>query len=299
MLFPTEVAEARDRINQRLAQYARLEGWDDGLGGGDCPERLRNAIRYSLLSPGKRMRPLLVLAANHLCGGDMDAAIPAACAVEMIHTYSLIHDDLPAMDDDDLRRGQPTCHIQFDEATAILAGDALISLAFEVLLRDTPTPAAVDCARWLAAASGARHLVGGQSDDLLAETLPPNLELLQKIHRRKTGALILVSLLMGARIADATAEQMARIREYGQEIGLAFQIVDDLLDLKGDVATMGKRVGKDDALGKLTYPRLMGIEASERLAREKAKAAIAAIEPFGTDAEPLSMFARYIVNRSI
>ena len=297
-IFPPEVLAARDRINRQLDLYTQFDQPTDSLAGAHCPRRLRDAIRYSLLSGGKRMRPLLVLAAANACGGEMDQAMPAACAVEMIHTYSLIHDDLPAMDDDDLRRGQPTCHVRFDQATAILAGDALLALAFEILARDIPSHRAGTCCQWLANAAGAMLLVGGQVDDLAALDNPLDLTTLQSIHRRKTGALITVSLKLGAWIAGADGERLRCFEVFGQEIGLTFQIVDDLLDLKGDQDTIGKRVGKDQAQGKLTYPALLGVTASERLAREKADAAIAALSPLGPAAEPLKWFAHFVVNRT-
>ncbi len=261
-LFPAEIESFRSQIDSCLKQYLQF---DD-----DCPKHLAAAIRYSLLSPGKRIRPLLVLTAAQVCGGTIDAALPSACAVEMIHTYSLIHDDLPAMDDDDLRRGRPSCHIEFDEATAILAGDALIPLAFEVISRDThPAAVAVDCVSALARAAGASRLVGGQADDLLLQFSNPNLETLERIHRRKTGALLAVSLQLGALTAKAGRENTDSLIIYGKHLGLAFQIVDDLLDLRGSQAKMGKRTGKDANQGKLTYPAVIGEEESESsLARQ-------------------------------
>ncbi len=294
-VFPVEVQEARLQINQQLDQYTRFEGTDTTH---DCPNRLKEAIRYSLLSNGKRLRPLLVLAANHVCGGNMQTAIGAACAVEMIHTYSLIHDDLPAMDDDDLRRGQPTSHIQFDEATAILAGDALLTMAFEVLARDTPPEVAARCCQLLAKAAGPTHLVGGQVEDLAAQFSAPDLDHLQKIHSCKTGALLTASLELGGIIAGCTNDMLQALRKYGNDIGLAFQIVDDILDLHGEEGKMGKRTGKDTEHGKLTYPFVIGLEASQRLAREKVDSAIASLQVFGPAGDPLVLFANFVVDRT-
>ena len=266
--------------------------------GPGCPDRLREAIRYSLLAPGKRLRPMLVLAAAEACQGDRQAALPAACAVEMVHAYSLVHDDLPAMDDDDLRRGRPTCHKQFDEALAILAGDALLTRAFEILARDVQPPAvAAECCRVLAAAAGASALVGGQADDLGEQFSDGQLETLERIHRRKTGAMLLASLELGALIAGADDEQLAALSQYGRCIGLAFQIADDLLDVRGDAAAMGKRVGKDSGRGKLTFPALLGVDQSERRATQLVEEACAALEPLASHAEPLYALAHYIVER--
>ncbi len=290
-LFPPEIESFRSQIDSQLESYARF---DD-----NCPDHLARAIRYCLLAPGKRIRPLLVLTASQVCGGELDNAMPSACAVEMIHNYSLIHDDLPAMDNDDIRRGRPTCHIEFDEATAILAGDALIPLAFEIISRDTqPADVAINCVSALARAAGASHLVGGQADDLNLQFSSPDLESLERIHRRKTGALLSVSLELGAITAGASRENTKSLINYGKHLGLAFQIVDDLLDLRGSQAKMGKRIGKDADQGKLTYPAVLGEEQSEVRAHEMAAAAIAALEPFGELARPLATLARFVVDRT-
>ena len=251
------------------------------------------------MAPGKRLRPLLVLTANQICGGQIEDALPAACAVEMIHNYSLIHDDLPAMDDDELRRGRPTCHIKFDEATAILAGDALIPLAFETIVANTtPATVAAACVGELAIASGPSQLVGGQADDLRLQFATPNLDSLEKIHRRKTGALLTVSLKLGGLTADASAEQLDCLARYGQHLGLAFQIVDDLLDLSGSPETMGKNTGKDADAGKQTYPSVIGQEASQQRAKDMIEQAIAAIEIFGEAGAPLEALANFVINRT-
>ncbi len=289
--FGPIVSQTRELVEQQLERYLRL---DSG-----CPEHLASAIHYSLMSSGKRLRPLLVLAAAHVCDGHIPDALPAACAVEMIHTYSLIHDDLPAMDDDDLRRGQPSCHLAFDEATAILAGDALIPLAFEVIARDIrPAEIALRCVSELAIASGASQLVGGQADDLQLQHLNIDLAHLEEIHRRKTGALFTVSLRMGCICAQGTPQQLESLSDYGKHLGLAFQITDDLLDLSGDEVKIGKRTGKDSKRGKRTYPELIGVQASKKLASDAAENAIQSLACFNQVADDLRRFAKFVVNRN-
>lgn len=271
----------------------------------DCPERLSDSIRYSVLAPGKRLRPVLVLWACEAISGSWERAIPAACAVEFIHVYSLIHDDLPAMDNDDLRRGQPTCHIRFDEATAILAGDSLQMLAMEVLSHNLPESAALKCCQILCKLAGRAHLVGGQVDDLSAEGRFGEIEalkrdplaFLKKIHRRKTAALIEASLRLGAAIAAANSAQTQALADYGQYIGLAFQIVDDCLDVESTREHLGKNARKDSNLGKLTYPGLLGLSESKRLAQELISQACAAIELFGDQGSKLKALAEYIIQR--
>jgi geranylgeranyl diphosphate synthase type II len=283
-------AELRPQIDAALD---RASQYDE-----QCPARLRDAIRHSLLAPGKRLRPLLVLMACDACGFDSRQALPAACAVEMVHTYSLIHDDLPAMDDDDLRRGLPTCHAAFDEATAILAGDALLAGAFEVLASGgySDSVTAKTCLE-LAQAAGAKALVGGQADDLSAEFAGGDVVFLEHIHRRKTGALFLASLRLGGLVAHADVSQMAALEGYGRALGLAFQIVDDLLDLQGDTEAMGKRTMKDSDLGKLTFPALLGVEESQRRAEQLVAQACAALAPLGERARSLEGLARYVLER--
>ena len=255
-----------------------------------CPEHLEAAICHSLLAPGKRLRPLLVLLAAEACGLDNTRAMPAACAVEMVHAYSLIHDDLPAMDNDNIRRGRPSCHVAFGEATAILAGDALLAKAFEVLARDlSPSDVAAKCCQELALAAGATRMVGGQADDLAMEadskaglaanTPSVDLDKLQSIHRRKTGAMITGSLRMGAIAARSDDDSMAALTIFGNNLGLAFQIVDDLLDIVGDEVALGKRAGKDEDRGKLTFPRVMGLEASRGRSVELIEKGCAALAP--------------------
>ncbi|QDS86576.1 Farnesyl diphosphate synthase [Rosistilla ulvae] len=266
-----------------------------------CPPELNEAMRYSLMSPGKRLRPALVLMAAEACGGERSEAIAAAVAIEMVHAYSLIHDDLPAMDDDDLRRGRPTCHKQFDEATAILAGDALLTAAFETLATGIPQPErAVRACEVLAKSAGRSGMVGGQTDDLLAENRNErhNLAWLEAIHRRKTGALFTCSLQLGAISVGAQKSQIASLTDYARDLGLAFQIVDDLLDWEGDGDEMGKQSGKDAARGKLTFPGFIGVDASRSKASELVTAAKQHAELFRGTGQRLSQLADYVLQRS-
>jgi geranylgeranyl diphosphate synthase type II len=281
----------RDQIDSALRSYTEL--------GEGCPSQLREAIQYSLLGPGKRLRPMLVLMTAEACGATIEGAMPAACAVEMIHAYSLVHDDLPAMDDDDLRRGRPTCHKQFGEGMAILAGDALFTLAFEILAKHVrPADAAVQCCATLAEAAGACQLVGGQADDLTGQLGEAELETLESIHRRKTGAIMVASIRLGALVARADPDRMKALQTYGQCLGLAFQITDDLLDVRGDEAAVGKRVRKDSDRGKVTFPALMGVDPSIARARQLIDQACEAIRPFGLKAAGLDALARYVLERN-
>jgi geranylgeranyl diphosphate synthase type II len=273
--------------------------------GGGCPASLAEAMCYSLLAPGKRLRPLLVILAAEATGGSDSSALPAACAVEMVHTYSLIHDDLPAMDDDDLRRGLPTCHKKFDEATAILAGDALLTLAFEVLADGYPPATAAACCRELARGSGACGMVGGQADDLAMETREGagTRDELEYLHARKTGALFRASLRLGVlsaqgeRPGGADPAALEALDAYGRAFGLAFQITDDLLDVESSAEQTGKRVGKDAARGKLTYPGFLGVAESRLRARRLCQQAQDALAPLGPAAGRLAALARSIVER--
>jgi len=281
----------RPRIEAAFGNYSDL--------GEGCPTKLREAIRYSLLASGKRLRPMLVLLAAEACGGSIETALPAACAIEMVHTYSLIHDDLPAMDDDDLRRGRPTCHKAFDEATAILAGDALLTLAFEVLAEHIHPPAlAATCCRALAKAAGACNLVGGQADDMECSFSTVGLKLLESIHRRKTGALIQVSLRLGGVTAGADAQQLSILDQYGCHVGLAFQIIDDMLDVRSSEQLLGKGVGKDARQGKLTFPGILGLDQSAQYAGELIDKACEALVPLGSRAAGLDALARYVLQRN-
>ena len=269
----------------------------------DTPPDLLEAMRYSLMAGGKRLRPILVLLAAEACGADPRDAMPAACAVEMVHTYSLIHDDLPAMDDDDLRRGQPTSHVAFGEAMAILAGDALLTRAFEILAADLPDPVvAAECCRVLASAGGSDGMVGGQVADLAATDTSPEsvddpLQILGAIHRRKTGRLLAASLELGAVVAGAEKQVRESLLDYGQQVGLAFQVADDLLDVEGDINRTGKTSGRDAHLGKWTYPALAGNDTSRRLARNCIASACAAVEPLGEAGEPLKVLAEFVIER--
>lgn len=289
--FAQHVDQLRAEIDAALDRFCR--------GGAGCPDRLAEAMRYALLAPGKRLRPLLVLMAAQTCGGDASQAMPAACAVEMVHAYSLIHDDLPAMDDDDLRRGRPTCHKVFGEAMAILAGDALFALAFETLARlDAPPPVVVACCRELAVAAGPCQLAGGQADDIAAPAPDSGIELLEDIHRRKTGALIEASLRLGGLAAGADRTQLDALTEYGRCVGLAFQIIDDLLDVRGDEAALGKRVGKDSALGKLTFPAVLGLQRSRQRAESLVAAGCEAIGRLSAPSDHLETLARFVLERN-
>jgi geranylgeranyl diphosphate synthase type II len=242
---------------------------------------------------------MLVLMATEGCGCDLEKAMPAACAVEMVHAYSLIHDDLPAMDDDDIRRGLPSCHAAYGEATAILAGDALLALAFQVLAEQVqPADVAVRCCAELAQAAGPTALVGGQADDLLAEKSAGTLAQLESIHNRKTGAMICTSLKLGGLIGQADPEQLAALETYGNRLGLAFQVVDDLLDARGDTQVLGKPTGRDHERGKLTFPGLIGIEDSTRRAALLIDEACLALAPFGQRTGNLEALARYVLERN-
>lgn len=284
------VENLRAQVDVNLEKYLQF--------GVDCPAQLADAIRYSSLAPGKRLRPLLLLTAAKTCGSSIELAMPVACAVEMVHCYSLIHDDLPAMDDDDLRRGLPTCHRKFGEANAILAGDALLTSAFEIIADGVRSPEmAVKVTLQLAQAAGASGMVGGQADDLQAEVSGGDLSKLESIHQRKTGAMLRVSLRLGAMIAQAADEQIARLDTYGRKIGLAFQIVDDLLDATGNTATLGKGTRKDAGKGKLTFTTLLGEQQSRVRARLLVEEACDCLQPFGERASHLRSFARFVLDR--
>ncbi|MFI7866878.1 polyprenyl synthetase family protein [Ectopseudomonas khazarica] len=265
-------------------------------------ERLYQAMRYSVMNGGKRVRPLLVYAACEALQGDIERADGAACAVELIHAYSLVHDDLPAMDDDDLRRGQPTTHKAFDEATAILAGDGLQSLAFEVLADRRRNPqdpeVRLQMLSALGGAAGPAGMVGGQAIDLGSVGQKLDREALETMHRHKTGALIEASVLLGA-LSSGKADDLSlkALLQYARAIGLAFQVQDDILDVESDTATLGKTQGKDEAHDKPTYPALLGLDAAKDYALELRDQALHVLRAFGNSAEPLRELARYIVER--
>lgn len=265
------------------------------------PSSVHRAMRYSACDGGKRLRGVCCLMTHALFGGSPDDALPMACALEMIHAYSLIHDDLPCMDDDDLRRGKPTNHKVFGEAVALLAGNSLLTHAIETVLRHTPKTLdskwIIKALEELVYASGTCGMLGGQVMDLEAEGEPINLEHLQEIHRRKTGALILASLRTGAILAGADETALETLTDYGESLGLVFQIVDDLLDVTGTTEQLGKPVGSDEKNAKATYPALCGIEASRRMADDELAKAIKALEGFGERANNLRQLAEYVVYR--
>jgi geranylgeranyl diphosphate synthase, type II len=264
-----------------------------------APATLREAMSYSLLAGGKRLRPMLALASSEAVGGQVDDALDAACAVEFIHTYSLIHDDLPAMDDDDFRRGRPTSHKKFGEAIAILAGDALAAEAFRVAAsrRAGREAAVADVVFELARASGAVGMVGGQVIDIEATGEKIDVDHLQALHHAKTGELLLVSVRAGARMGGATAGQLEQLTVYGRALGLAFQIVDDVLDITADLATLGKDPGSDREAGKTTFVDLLGVDGARARAQSVMDEGLSALAAFGDKAAALRALARYTVER--
>ncbi|MEJ2365884.1 MAG: polyprenyl synthetase family protein [Deltaproteobacteria bacterium] len=278
---------------QRLLVEKALETALPEIEGREA--RVVEAMRYSLFAGGKRLRPILCLAAAQAVAGTIEAAMPAACALEMIHTYSLIHDDLPAMDDDDLRRGKPTSHAVFGEAIAILAGDALLTEAF-VLLSDyngSLAKRALKLIGVIARAASYRGMVGGQVVDMLSQ----NNETVQQMHSRKTAALISAATEAGALAGGGTDDQVEALARYGRAIGLAFQIADDILDIEGSTEVLGKTAGSDVARGKVTYPAAVGLEGSRQAAQTLVNQALAALERFDNKAEPLRALADYIIAR--
>lgn len=263
-------------------------------------ETVRAAMQYSLLNGGKRIRPVLVYLTNQLLQGELANADTPACAIECIHSYSLVHDDLPAMDDDDLRRGQPTCHIQYDEATAILAGDGLQALAFDLLSRPAslPAPIQLQMIQSLARNSSHQGMVGGQSIDLANEGKRIAIETLELMHRRKTGALINCSIEMGALSSgQASANDLQHLARYADAIGLAFQVKDDILDIEADTETLGKPQGSDLAQEKSTYPALLGLDGAKQKLNQLNQQAQDNLSHFGERAQPLRWLANYIVDR--
>ncbi|HSB11627.1 MAG TPA: farnesyl diphosphate synthase [Blastocatellia bacterium] len=296
---------AIEPINSYLARRAaEVNEWLDRLVPSEAtpPEQLHRAMRYSLLAGGKRLRPALVLAAGEALGCESDDLMPAACAIEMIHTYSLIHDDLPAMDNDDLRRGRPTCHKAFGEAVAILAGDALLTQAFRVLAADGAPrhpERQIRVIREIATAAGTvEALIGGQMADIESEGKQVAASTLEYIHRSKTGAMITASVVVGGIIAGGNDEQVEKLRAYGQRIGLAFQIADDILDLTSTSEQLGKTPGKDLAASKATYPSIHGIAASEARARDLVNQAIEIASSIGPDTHALQEIARFFIART-
>jgi geranylgeranyl diphosphate synthase type II len=286
------IARQQTRVDQALDRWVPPESTD--------PSSIHRAMRYSLFAGGKRVRPLLAIAAAEAVSETCEGVENAACSLELIHTYSLIHDDLPALDNDDLRRGRPTNHKVFGDAMAILAGDALLTLAFEVLAKlDIDAARRIELVKELATASGTvGGMIGGQVNDIQGEGQPPTAALLESIHRAKTGALLRCSVRMGAIYAGASDEQLAALTCFGEHIGLAFQIVDDVLDVEQSSETLGKTAGKDAAQQKITFPAVYGIDRSRAMAEREREAAHAALQSFGARAEHLLGIADLIVHRT-
>lgn len=290
--FSNRVDYYRSRVNEQLTR---------ALAGNDMPSKLREAMRYSVLGEGKRVRPLLAYASGEMCGLGQEQCDSIASSVELVHAYSLVHDDLPAMDDDDLRRGKPTTHRAYDEATAILAGDALQALAFEVLC-DDPALQADPAAQarviaWLARAIGPSGMVGGQALDLEAENRSVEEAELEDIHRRKTGQLIRAAIMMPSELGDMPTESRDRLDEFARNIGLVFQIRDDLLEVEQDTATLGKSAASDAENNKSTYPAVVGLDRARELAHEAVDEALESLACFGNEADTFRALARFVVER--
>lgn len=285
--------EREDIINKALDSLLPRED--------EFPQRLHKAMRYSVFAGGKRIRPILCLASAEVFGKPDNNVMNMACAIELIHTYSLIHDDLPAIDNDDLRRGMPTCHKVFGEATAILAGDALLTKAFQIASQPSAVShqaaALIKAIHEIAAAAGSTGMVGGQVVDIESEGKEVAFPILEYIHIHKTGKLILVSCRAGAIMANARDKELEAIMRYGEAIGLAFQIADDILDVEGNREDVGKNIGGDVKKGKATYPSILGIDESKKRANELVDIAITSLKGFDEKAEPLREIARYIVER--
>ncbi|MCU0797850.1 MAG: polyprenyl synthetase family protein [Akkermansiaceae bacterium] len=263
------------------------------------PSSIHEAMRYSLFAGGKRLRPVLTLAAAEACGGDPAAAMPSACAVELVHTYSLVHDDLPCMDDDDLRRGRPTCHKVYGEGMAVLTGDALLTEAFLILSETPPTsryPLSAFIAE-LALTGGSTKLIGGQVMDLEGEGRSLTKAELVRIHEAKTAALLTTSLRLGAMSANATPAKLEALTDFGLNLGLAFQVIDDILDVTQTTEKLGKTAGKDEAVSKATYPAILGLEKARKEAARLTKKAMSALDPLGTKARRLRELADYLLQR--
>jgi geranylgeranyl pyrophosphate synthase len=292
--FGQQLSQWQTRMEQALA--SRLPGADE------VPTRLHEAMRYSVLGGGKRIRPALVFATGRTLGLTETQVEAAACAIELVHVYSLVHDDLPAMDDDDLRRGRPTCHRAYDEATAVLVGDALQPLAFQLLARDPQLPAdpaiRLKLIDLLAEASGTFGMAGGQAIDLSVQGHAIDIAAVEQMHARKTGALIKVSVMMAAAcVPTLSAAKSDSLGRFATAVGLAFQIQDDLLDVLGDVSTLGKATGADSARAKPTYPAVIGVAASQARMHKLHAEALEALVPFGEHAEPLRLLAEWLLKR--
>ncbi len=278
-----------EAVAEKLREY---------LGKVSGPKQLVGAMGYAVLGPGKRIRPALVLMCDEACGGQGEAALTAGCAVEMLHTYSLVHDDLPSMDDDDMRRGRATCHKVYGEAMAILAGDALLTEAFGIIGKEIESAQLVKAlVHELAQACGVEGMVGGQAADMLTEGKKGDAELLKYIHSNKTGKLIRACCRMGALTGGASEEELEALGVYGEAVGMAFQVIDDLLDVGGDAQMVGKAVGKDDQAGKLTYPSIVGAQAAREKVCSLGKEAKAALKPLGERGKKLTALAELLGRR--
>ena len=291
--FKSYLAQKRDLIDAHLDAHLPSDL--------DQPTKIHESMRYSVFAGGKRLRPILTLAAAKACGGSETSALFPACATELLHTYSLVHDDLPAMDDDDLRRGRPTSHKVFGEAVAVLAGDALQAEAFHFIAHTPPAAdySVADYLKEFAVCAGSKQLIGGQILDLEGEgedTLLSHDELIA-IHERKTAALLTTSIRLGAMTANATSEQLEALTTFGYNLGLAFQVIDDILDVTADTATLGKTAGKDEAVNKSTYPAILGLQESKAEAKRLTDLSLAALQLFGNSARHLSAIAHHLLDR--
>lgn len=289
----TYLNQKQNQVNEAIQQILQ----------NNSSQRIVQAMIYSVMAGGKRLRPILCTAAAEAVGGNSADVLPAGCAIEMIHTYSLIHDDLPAMDNDDLRRGKPTCHVAFDEATALLAGDALLTLAFQVLSsldhnEQLSASKQLEIIHIISTAAGYNGMIEGQMRDMASEGIPLSTEELKELHARKTGALIEASTRSGAVLGGGTPHQIDKLSSYARCVGLAFQVRDDVLNVEGDPAVMGKAVGTDDSRDKNTFPSLIGLEPSKAYAETLVKNALKEIDDFDKKADPLRAIASYIIERN-
>ncbi len=296
------IKDKKEMVDSALERY--FPNRPESKGKGPFPTSLYKAIQYSLFAGGKRIRPILSMASFEAVGGKGEGILPFACALEMIHTYSLIHDDLPAMDNDDYRRGKPTCHKVFGEAVGILAGDALLTEAFQLMthqaIQELPKHRGglvLHVIHEVAQAAGMLGMVGGQVLDIESEGKEVDFPTLQYIHTHKTGALILVSVRLGARLGGASEEVLKALTRYGEGVGLAFQIADDILNIEGNATQLGKKTGSDLSRRKATYPTLLGIEESKRRAKELVEMSVYTIRSLGAEAEPLREIARFVLSR--
>ncbi|ABY94756.1 farnesyl-diphosphate synthase [Thermoanaerobacter thermohydrosulfuricus] len=292
-MFKEKLREKQQLVEKELHRILDID---------EKPEIIYEAMRYSVFAGGKRLRPVLCLSSCELLGGDIKKALPVACAIELIHTYSLIHDDLPAMDNDDLRRGKPTNHKVYGEAIAILAGDGLLNLGYEVLVRHAlehpeDYERILKATNEIATASGCKGIIGGQVVDILSQNTELTYEELKFMHEHKTGALIEASVCAGAYIAGATEEEIHALREYARLIGFAFQIKDDILDVIGEEEKLGKKVGSDKEKGKFTFVNIFGLEKSQEMVVELTQNAIKILDRFGEKAEFLKELSNYLIER--